>query len=839
MPEPVIKLKINGMAVEARPGMTVLECARSHGLFIPSLCDLEGLPAFAGCRLCLVEIAGRPHRSPACQTVVEEGMEIVTSSPELEELRLATLELILSEHPHFCLMCQEKPDCQELKVTMAKALEPGGCIFCPKDGACELQRVAEYLKIKRVSYDFEDRGRPLWQSDPFLTHNPNLCILCGRCVRVCSDVRGENVLSFIGRGPQTAIGTFLERSLRESGCSFCGACLDVCPVAAFNERGVTAVRGRRIYEHSFICPLCSSLCELEAEYLEDGQLRRIIPESSGGPAHGLACARGRFGLKEIGLLELAVSWPVLRRDGRELSVSWEEALAAAAGSLKKYRPEEIALVASGPLTADSLLAFYQLGHLLRTDNLYYFYPGDFLERISEFERQQGIKVRKKIDFKELERYRIFVLVDTDLMSEALACWLEIKKRLRQGAGLLVLDSGPNRSGQTARVHLRCLPGTETEALLALLKRVVSRSRQLSFYPGYHRLLDELGLWPEDWLARESGLVGVELDRAAEILLASSPALFIFGQRFLRQPRWAENLAVLWNLHLRLESGLLPVSGSANELLIPGLKNLFVLRTLAGTEPVEEAIRVGKIRALYVLGNLPLEAKPELLVVQNPFRDGLALKADLFLPSPSCLEGGGLLVDQTGNIKQKGQEFPVAGKETRPAESELIARLAEALGQRLAVQDYPGILESILAEGRAGNRGGSLTYLPLSTGVRRPEDLSGSGVGRRGRPGEFEVIVGENLDHYGGLALAGLSPGFRAIRNPDWLWLNPDDGLGLGLREGQRVALETARGNLDLEVKYSPGLIQGVAFINPLLSDSLRIELYGLGIIKGTVRIKNE
>lgn len=835
MPGQVIKLKINGQTVEARPGMTVLECARSHGLFIPSLCDLEGLPAFAGCRLCLVEIAGRHHRSPACQTVVEEGMEVVTSSPELEELRLNTLELILSEHPYFCLMCQEKTACDELKVTMVKALEPGGCVFCPKDGACELQRVADYLKIKKVAYDFEDRGRPLWQSDPFITHNPNLCLLCGRCVRVCSEVRGENVLSFTGRGPETAIGTFLQRSLRESGCSFCGACLDVCPVAAFSERGVSAARGRRIYEYSFICPLCGSLCELKAEYSEEGQLRRIVPGNSDGPAHGQACARGRFGLREISDLERAQLLPVLRSNGRQLSVSREEALSAAVEALRKYPAKEIALVSSGPVTADGLLSFYQLGRLLGTDNLYYFYPENFLERIAAFEAQQGISLQRTIDFMAFDKYRTFVLVDIDLNSEALALWLEIKKRLRQGAGLLVLDSGLNRSGQGAGVTLSCLPGKETEALLALLKRVILKSSQLSFYPGYHQLLEELNLLPEDQLAREGGLSPAELDRAARILLDLPPAIFLFGERFMRQPRWTENLTALWNLHLRLESGLLPVTGRANEILIPGLKRLFGLRTMADTESIEDAIRAGEIKALYVLGDLPLEEKPGLLIVQNPFRTGLALKADIFLPSASCLESGGLLVDLAGRLKYERQEPGIPGKETRPADVRIIAELAEALGSKLKIEDYPGRLESILDEEPDASRHGPLSYLSLSPGIKKPEDSAAPEAGRRLRPGEIEIIVGSNLDHYGGLSLAGLSPGFRAIRNPDWLWLNPLDGAELGLQEGQKVVLETACGNLDLEVKYTSGLRPGTAFINPVVDNPRKLKLYGQGIIKGKVR----
>jgi len=311
-------------------------------------------------------------------------------------------------------------------------------------------------------------------------------------------------------------------------------------VAAFNERGVISARGCKIYESSFICPLCGSGCELKAEYLEDGQLRRIVPESGRGPTLAASCARGRFGLKGIGDLVTDELLPVIKLDNRPRAVSWEEALAAAVKLLKIYQPEEIALVSAGPVQADGLLAFYQFGHLLGTRQPFIsfirkiFWRGQLLSKISrELTFDTELTLRNSIDT------GLFFLVDTDLNSEALAFWLEIKKGLRRGARLLVLDAGLNRSGQTAEVYLRCSPGKETEALLALLKKVSLKSAELSFYPGYYRLLDELSLWSEEYLSRTSGLRAGELERAARILLSSSPALFLFGQRFLRQPRWLE------------------------------------------------------------------------------------------------------------------------------------------------------------------------------------------------------------------------------------------------------------------------------------------------------------
>jgi len=228
------------------------------------------------------------------------------------------------------------------------------------------------------------------------------------------------------------------------------------------------------------------------------------------------------------------------------------------------------------------------------------------------------------------------------------------------------------------------------------------------------------------------------------LLSSSPALFLFGQRFLRQPRWLENLVALWNLGLRLEASFLPVTGRANELLIPGLKKRFGLRTLATLEPLEDALESRKIKALYVLGDLPLGKKPELLIVQNPFRTRLAEKADIFIPSATCLENTGPLVDLAGRIKKSHSEAQLPARKRRLEDVIIIEKLAASLGQRLGIEDYPGCLESILSQVQAGNRGRLADYLPLNPD---PGRLSVYGESDRPRlPGELEVIIGENLDH---------------------------------------------------------------------------------------------
>lgn len=832
MSEPVVKLKINQRMVEARQGMTILESARQNKIFIPSLCDLEGLPAFAGCRLCLVQVKGQAHFLPACQTTVEEGMEVITSSEELENLRRANFELILSSHPYFCLFCDEKASCDELKATMTKALEPSSCVFCPRDGDCQLQQIADYFKVGKVAYEFEDRGLELWQKDPFIIHNPNLCVLCGRCVRVCSEARGEGVLSFVNRGTRTAIGTFFGRSLKEANCSFCGACLDVCPTAAFFERGVVSVRGQKIEKKKFVCPVCGGGCQLEAEFFSDGRLRRILPASGDQPVFYSGCRRGRFGLKEI-LSKLEQDrQPTIKKDGKPYLSSWSEALAQAAESLKKYKPEEIAFIFTGENPVDSLQAFLKLGQGLGIRSIFWFYPEFFLNKISLFEEENGIDIRRLIKLKELAKFQTFVLVNLDLKTEAPTVWLEIRKQLGKGARLISLDSGVRASVPGAAVDLKCWPGKENLALLSLLNQVIKKSDSRIIRDGYGAFLKELKKIPEEGLAQETELKSSDLARAAQILLENKPVAFLFGQRFLRQSAAKENLTALWNLSLGLEGCLIPVTSKINELWMEKISYLASIKAISDLNFLEHEIRNKKIKVLYLLGDIPLKEKPELLIVQNPLQTPLASKADIFLPETNCLESSGYLVDLEGKVKTSQPQ------DERDSERLSGLRIFKSLGAMLGVRLEP-VSEKALVEtvnkGSEEKTTGQLNYLPLERCLTGKIEVKTSP--RKKDPEEFEIIIGQNLDSYAGKALAEESTGFKFIDHPDGLWLNETEARSLGMTEGMKVIVETEHGNLSLVVRLTRSISRGRAMFNPILNDSLKLQLFNQGIVKAFIRVK--
>ena len=139
-------------------------------------------------------------------------MEVVTATPELQALRRGILELILAEHPHACLICAEKPSCDDYKSTIRKTGEVTGCVLCPANGRCELQRVVEAMGLDVVPFPSHRRPGEVRRDDPFIDRDNSLCILCGRCVRVCHEVRGASVLTFVSRGSGTVIGTALDRT---------------------------------------------------------------------------------------------------------------------------------------------------------------------------------------------------------------------------------------------------------------------------------------------------------------------------------------------------------------------------------------------------------------------------------------------------------------------------------------------------------------------------------------------------------------------------------------------------------------------------------------------------
>ncbi|MFQ6001336.1 MAG: FAD-dependent oxidoreductase [Anaerolineae bacterium] len=253
-----MNLTIDHIEVRVDEGVTVLEAARSAGIYIPTLCyhpDLPPAPGmkpgefiyragelvkntdsrrkYEGCRLCVVKIEGIEGFPTACDTPVVEGMVVYTDTPEVEALRRDNLMPILAQHPHACLTCAQQEGCSREPCSTNVPVEER---CCPKFGYCELQKVAQYIGIKEETPRWVPTQMPIFKDEPLFDRDYNLCIGCTRCVRACRDLRGVKALDFVFDERGEVIVGSVGPSLRESACRFCTACVEVCPTGALMDR---------------------------------------------------------------------------------------------------------------------------------------------------------------------------------------------------------------------------------------------------------------------------------------------------------------------------------------------------------------------------------------------------------------------------------------------------------------------------------------------------------------------------------------------------------------------------------------------------------------------------
>jgi len=341
----MVTLTVDGKRVTVRKLSSVLDAVRKLDIPLPTLCHHPDLTPYGGCRLCIVEIKGLARPVTACTTPASEGMEVTTINSKLEQLRKTTLELILSDHPNDCMVCE-------------------------KAGDCVLQELAYFYGIKENRFQGERRVYKKKDGNPFVERDMEKCILCGKCVRICDEVQGVGAIDFVNRGFRTKISPPYERDL---SCEFCGQCVAVCPTGALTGK-MWAQKGRqKLKEVDTVCSYCGCGCNLTLHVRRNEIMR--VSSKKGTINEGWLCVKGRFGYEFVHSPQ-RLTRPLMRVADKDhftldsgpysiselfKEVSWEEALDYVSRRLKDIKeshgPDSISGISSARSTNEENYLF--------------------------------------------------------------------------------------------------------------------------------------------------------------------------------------------------------------------------------------------------------------------------------------------------------------------------------------------------------------------------------------------------------------------------------------------------------------------------------------------------
>ncbi len=653
-----ITVTVDNRQLQVDPGITILEAAEHNDIYIPTLCSHKDLTPYGGCRMCLVEVEGLRGLPTACTTPVEPDMIVRTRTAQIQQERKEVLQLILSEHTSSCLICTEKEECRKYLNTIRKAGVTTGCRYCSRDGTCELQEVCDYLELDEIGFPIFYRNLPVEREDPFYDRDYNICILCGRCIRVCQEVRSASVLAFKQRGRHTVVGPAFERTHLEAGCEFCGACVEVCPTGALAEK-VAKWEGTAEREVESSCSLCGVGCQIRLQ-VSGERVISTLPADDPLVNRGQLCVKGRFALPELVHHYDRLMVPWRRKSGNPLEISLDEAVAIAARRIKAGR-ERMGIIVSSNCTNEDFYVAQKFArvvtgthHIDTTSRVFYG---------SGFNAYTGLLAGGK-PLSTVRDADTILCIGLDARYGRSVVGVELRRAHRRGAGLITLHPRPHSLGVLADPWMQPETGQE----LTLLRRLVRLTGGKQAVGG-------------------KKVAGAEPLKVARQLSSARKPLILLGSEFYHYDNSEAIHKAVGKLADNVGAGIValpPQSNLAGSLLmgsypelLPGGKqvtNRLARSTFAREWGVDLPATAGrwnsyrllkkhKLDLLYLIGEIPTEERPaaDFLIYQHNYPPPQELAADLVFPTAACTEVMGSIVNGEGRLQSLRQAVSPPGK----------------------------------------------------------------------------------------------------------------------------------------------------------------------------------
>ena len=858
----MIQVTINGKKVKAKAGQTILDVAKDNDIYIPTLCYHEKLKPTGACGLCIVQIKDVPGFKRSCATPVTDGMDIVTSSEEIEKVRKDILDLLISDHP----------------------LE---CFSCEANGRCVLQDLAYRYGIKESSFGDLSRKIPLDDSNPFIIRDLSKCVLCGRCVQACNDVQMQGSINFGYRGINTKIIAGKDEDLFYSNCVYCGQCVAVCPVGALEVK-VAIGKGREweLKKVTTICPYCGTGCEFELN-VKGNEVVKVTTRSD-HPVNSFAlCVKGRFGFDFINHKD-RLKTPLIKENGVFREATWDEAydlIYKRFSELKeKYGPNALAGFGSAKATNEDNYLFQKfIRSVFGTNNVDHCARLCHASTVTGLARTLGSGAMTN-SIAEFEHADVILITGSNPTENHPVIALKLKKAARNGAKIIVVDPRRIEMVDFATIWLRQRPGSDVAWINGMLHVIIKEGLIDEEFikertEGFEELKKVVEKYTPEYVEKQTGIKKEDLIKAARIYGSADKASIVYAMGITQHVQGTQMVMSLANLAMatgnvgKPSTGVNPLRGQNNvqgacdvgvlpnvypgyqKVSLPEIKEKFEkfwnakLSDKVGLTVVEiiNGAYNGTIKGLYMMGENPRLSDPDahhveealkrldFLVVQDLFLTETARLADVVLPAVSFAEKDGTFTNTERRVQRVRKAIEPIGHSkpdwliiTELANrfgfnwnyfhpSEIMDEIAEVtpiyggisfdrienggLQWPCPIKDHPGT--PILHVERFNRPNGLGKFTPAE--YQEPPELPDE---------EYPYILttGRTLFHWHTGSMTRRSYGLNEILKEGYVEISPEDAEKFSVKTGEFLTISSRRGSIKIKTKVTKKVAPGVVFI---------------------------